>query len=101
MTIVLVIGLKDIQLDISVCNWDRVTKHAPIGTICFALDPSTSVIKSSSENNSTAEEEKEKQNQSGEPKLSGEQNQSGELPFLHFREVGQNPRKAIAKWHTF
>lgn len=69
-------GLMDVQLEVIICNWDRVTKHAPLGTLCFSLQNEMKGNKGSNEESKEA------------------------LPYSHFWEANQNPRKAVAKWHA-
>ena len=84
-------GLKDVQLEVTVCNWDRVTKHAPVGTICFLLDEETS---------NDAKQDPEETDLEKKCEKTEQKNIEAGLPQHHFLEVSQNPRKAIAKWHS-
>ena len=84
------LGLKDVHLEVTVCNWDRVAKHAPVGAICFSLDGSSSI-------NGDTKRDTEK---SAGTNKEDQKNMGEGLSQQHFLEASLNPRKAIAKWHT-
>ena len=79
-----------------ICNWDRVTKHAPVGTLCFSLQSqvSATTTTTATRGNSSCLESKTAAN------LSNDDGKEA-LSFQHFCEASQNPRKAVAKWHAF